>query len=88
MNSNIYDHINQEMKYFEICLDMAKRHVEDILLTLAVVDDQHLSAGDLDAVNMRYFQELNQQLGRIFVEMEAWEQVPQVSHLENDASGY
>jgi hypothetical protein len=76
------------MKYFEICLDMAKRHVEDILLTLAVVDDQHLSGSDLGAVNMKYLQELNQQLGRIFVELEAWEQVPQISSLENDASSH
>jgi hypothetical protein len=86
MNNNIYNHIHQEMKYFEICLDMAKKHIEDILLTLAIVDDQHVSASDLDAINRDYLQALNQQLGKIATELGSWEHVPQTISPENDSS--
>jgi hypothetical protein len=87
MASNIYNHLNQEMKFFEICLDMAKRHVEDVLLTLAIIDEQRIPVSDLDAINRDYLQKLNQQIGRMFTEMEAWEHVPQVTGPENDAAG-
>jgi hypothetical protein len=87
MASNIYNHINQEMKFFEICLDMAKSHVEDVLLTLALVDEQRASIASIDGINREYLQELNRQLGKIFTELEAWEHTPQTTGPENDAAG-
>ncbi|HET8844482.1 MAG TPA: hypothetical protein VFN35_23640 [Ktedonobacteraceae bacterium] len=89
MESNIYKHINQEMKFFEICLDMAKQHVEDVLLTLALLDDQRIPLSDRAAVNKEYLQELNRQLGKIFTEMNAWRIAPQAtgSEQESDSPG-
>lgn len=87
MASNLYNHINQEMKFFEICLDMAKSHIEDVLLTLALADEQHISSGDMGRVNKEYLQELNRQIGKIFTEMEAWEHAPQTTSSENDSAG-
>ncbi len=86
MTSNIYDRVHQEMKFFEICLDMAKRHIEDVLLTLSLIDDQQLPVTGLGAINREYLQDLNHQLEEIFVEMGSWEQVPQTAHLENDSA--
>lgn len=85
MESNIYKHINQEMKFFEICLDMAKQHVEDILLTLALIDDQRVPLNDRAAVNKEYLQELNRQLGKIFTEMDAWHNAPQAASPEQES---
>lgn len=89
MDSNIYKHIDQEMNFFELCLDMAKQHVEDILLTLALIDDQRIPLDDRAAVNKEYLQELNRQLGKMFTEMRAWQKAPQVtsSEQESDSSG-
>jgi|SRR4051794_5169554 len=89
MESNIYKHISQEMKFFEICLDMAKQHVEDILLTLALIDDQRIPLSDRQAVNKEYLQELNRQIGKILAETGAWQNPPQEtsSEQESDAAG-
>ena len=86
MTSNIYKHIDQEMRFCELCLDMAKRHVEDVLLTLAIVDDQGVPFRDREAVNKEYLQELNQQLGHIFLELDAWKRTQQPSKPDNGSS--
>jgi len=83
MASNIYRHIDQEMHFFELCLDMAKKHVEDVLLTLAIIDDQDIPLSDRDAVNKEYLQELNQQLGKIFTELDSWQSLEQPTSQEN-----
>lgn len=86
MARNIYNHISQEMKFCEICLDMAKSHVEDILFTLALVDEQSPPLNEVGVINREYLQELNQQIGKIFTELESWDHTPRTTRAENDSS--